>query len=124
MLLLLIAATYGLYLGVERWPSALLPLYFLAGIGAGAAVLAPVAMVQAFPPAVRYTGVSFSYNIPYAFFGGVTPLFVAWIAHINRLGPAHYVAAVAILGLIAILTSAESVSGETLDSERLPSLGR
>ena len=96
----------------------------MAGIGAGAAVLAPVAMVRAFPPAVRYTGVSFSYNIAYAFFGGVTPLFVAWIAHINRLGPAHYVAAVAILGLIGVLMSAESISAETIDSERLPSPGR
>jgi MFS family permease len=59
-MLVLIAATYALYIGAERVPSALLPLYVLAGFGAGSAVLAPIVMVGAFPPAVRFTGVSFS----------------------------------------------------------------
>jgi MFS family permease len=102
LLLVLIAATYGLYIGAERMPSAaLLPLYVLAGIGAGGAVLTPLVMVRAFPPAVRFTGVSFSYNISYAIFGGVTPPLASWLAHLNRLGPAHYVAVVTILGLLA-----------------------
>jgi MFS family permease len=101
--LLLIAATYNLYIGAERLPSTLLPGYVLAGIGAGGAVLTPIVMVGAFPPAVRFTGVSFSYNLSYAVFGGVTPLFVSWLAHLNRLSPAHYVAAVTLLGLLAIL---------------------
>ena len=105
MLLLLIVASYGLYIGAGRLPSALAPLYALAGIGAGGAVLVPLVMVRAFPPAVRFTGVSFSYNLSYAVFGGVTPLLVSWISHFNRLGPAHYVAAVTILGLLAILTA-------------------
>jgi MFS family permease len=104
-LLLLILATYSLYIGATRLPSALVPLYVLAGIGAGGAVLAPIVMVRAFPPAVRFTGVSFSYNLSYAVFGGVTPLLVSWISHLNQLGPAHYIAAVTILGLVAILTA-------------------
>jgi MFS family permease len=105
VLLMLIAATYGLYLGAEWLPSALLPLYVLAGVGAGGAVLVPLTMVRAFPPAVRLTGVSFSYNISYAVFGGVTPLLVSWLAHLNRFSPAHYIAAVTLLGLVAILTT-------------------
>jgi MFS family permease len=105
LLLLLIAATYGLYIAAERLPSALLPLYALAGIGAGGAVLTPLVMVRAFPPAIRFTGVSFSYNISYAVFGGVTPLLVSWLAHLNRFSPAHYVAAVTVLGLLAILVA-------------------
>jgi MFS family permease len=104
-LLLLISATYGLYISAERLPSALVPLYVLAGIGAGSAVLTPLVMVHAFPDAVRFTGVSFSYNISYAVFGGVTPVFVSWISHLNRFGPAHYIAAVTIVGLAAILTA-------------------
>jgi hypothetical protein len=36
-------------------------------------------------------------------FGGVTPLLVSWLAHVNRLNPAHYVAAVTVLGLLATL---------------------
>jgi MFS family permease len=100
VLLLLIAAIYALYVAASRLPSALLPTYFLAGIGAGGAVLAPILMVRAFPPSVRFTGVSFSYNTSYAIFGGVTPLLVSWLAHLNPLGPSHYVAIVTLLGLL------------------------
>jgi MFS family permease len=102
ILLLLIAATYGLYFGAEHAPSALLPLYALAGIGAGGVVLTPILMVRAFPTQVRFTGVSFSYNIAYAVFGGVTPLVVSWLARADRFSPAHYVALVTMLGLVAM----------------------
>ncbi len=103
MMLLLIVATYGLYYGALRMPSALLPLYILAGIGAGAVTLTPILMVRAFPAPVRFSGVSFSYNIAYAIFGGVTPLFVSWLVHLNRMGPAHYIAAVTCMGLLVTL---------------------
>lgn len=98
-LLLLIAATYGLYLGATS--SALLPLYALAGIGAGAITVTPVLMVRAFPSAIRFSGVSFSYNSAYAIFGGITPLLVSWMVHYNRFSPAHYVAGIAILGILS-----------------------
>jgi predicted MFS family arabinose efflux permease len=100
---LLIAATYGLYVGAERMPSALLPLYVIAGLGAGGAVLTPVLMVRSFPTPVRFSGVSFSYNIAYAIFGGVTPLLVSWLAHVHRFSPAHYVATVALVGVLAAM---------------------
>lgn len=118
--LLLIAATYALYAAADRLPSALLPTYFLAGLGAGGAVLAPILMVRAFPSSVRFTGVSFSYNTSYAVFGGVTPLLVSWLAHLNQLGPSHYVAIVTLLGLIAVLVAPTTHS---LD-EALPEEGR
>jgi len=111
MLLFLIAATYGLYAGAARLPSALMLLYALAGIGAGSAALTPIVMIRAFPPAVRFTGVSFSYNIAYAVFGGVTPLLVSWLGHLDRFSPAHYVAAVAVLGFGAILAGPVSTQG-------------
>jgi MFS family permease len=101
LLLLLIAATYALYVGAGRMPSALLPLYVLAGIGTGGVVLTPIIMVRAFPPQVRFSGVSFSYNVVYAVFGGITPPLVLWLAHLDRIGPAHYIAAVTIAGLCA-----------------------
>jgi MFS family permease len=102
MLLLMIAATYGLYFGAEHAPSALLPLYALAGFGAGGVVLTPILMIRAFPPQVRFTGVSFSYNIAYAVFGGLTPLIVSNLARADRFSPAHYIAVVTMLGLAAI----------------------
>lgn len=103
MLLLLIVSTYGLYLGDKVMPGALLPLYALAGVGAGASVLAPIIMIYAFPASIRFSGVSFCYNIGYAAFGGVTPLLVTWLVHLDRIGPAHYVAAVTVAGLVATL---------------------
>jgi MFS family permease len=102
---LLVAATYGLYFGAEHIHSALTPLYFFAGLGAGASVLTPILMVRVFPPEVRFTGVSFSYNIGCAVVGGVTPLLVSWLAHLDRFSPAHYIAVVAVLGLAATLVS-------------------
>jgi len=100
-LTLMIAATYALYLGAERMPSALLPLYALAGFAAGGVVLTPILMVRSFPAQVRFTGVSFSYNIAYALFGGLTPLIVSSLARVNPLSPAHYIAAVTVLGIVA-----------------------
>jgi MFS family permease len=99
--LLLIASTYGLYCGAATMPFALLPLYALAGVGAGGSVLTPILMICAFPASIRFSGVSFSYNVVYALFGGLTPLLVSWLVHFDRIVPAHYVAASAIAGLAA-----------------------
>jgi MFS family permease len=90
ILLLLIASTYGLYLGAKAMPFALLALYALAGFGAGAAVVAPIIMIHAFPASIRFSGVSFCYNVGYAVFGGLSPLLVSWLVHLDRLGPAHW----------------------------------
>jgi MFS family permease len=103
--LLLIAGTYGLYLAAGYAPSFITPLYFVAGCGAGASVLTPILMVQVFPPEVRFTGVSFSYNVACAAFGGITPLLVSWLAHLDRFSPAHYIAALGVVGVMTILMS-------------------
>jgi MFS family permease len=104
-LLFLMASSYELYRGAATSPSALLPLYVLAGLGAGGVVLTPIAMVRAFPASIRFSGVSFSYNLAYAVFGGVTPLLVSWLAHLNRSGPAYYVMGATFAGLAAILST-------------------
>lgn len=103
ILLLLIASTYGLYLGAGSMHFALLLLYALAGVGAGGSVLTPIMMIRAFPASIRFSGVSFAYNLAYAVFGGVTPLLVSWLVHFDRIAPAHYVAAVTTVGLAATL---------------------
>jgi hypothetical protein len=60
-------------------------------------------MVRGFPPSVRFTGVSFSYNVAYALAGGLTPIIVqAWSLK-DRFGPAHYVAICTAIGLAAAL---------------------
>lgn len=103
MTVLLIASTYALYVCAEQMPSAIVSLYVMVGAAAGVVVLTPIVMVRAFPAAVRFSGFSFSYNVAFALFGGVTPLLVAWLSHLEPLAPAHYIAIVALIGMLAIL---------------------
>ena len=73
-LLLSIVADYLLYWGgFGTGPHTLSLFYILAGIATGSVVLRPILMIRSFPTSVRVTGVSFSYNIAYAVFGGLTP---------------------------------------------------
>ncbi len=100
----LILASYGLFgLAGRTSFGVLLACYGLAGLGAGLVSLVPVVMVQLFPPPIRFSGLSFSYNVAYALFGGVTPPLVSLLAVHDRLGPAHYVAVASAVGLLAVL---------------------
>jgi MFS family permease len=97
--LLLAAAGYALYRGVAADPGHLLGLSAFAGLSVGVVGVVPTVMVRAFPPAVRFSGLSFSYNVAYALFGGLTPFAVALLIARWPLAPAHYVAAVCAVGL-------------------------
>ncbi|MDX9663790.1 MFS transporter [Pseudomonas sp. P5_152] len=84
-------------------PQWLFPLYALTGLLVGTVGAIPAVMVQAFPPAVRFTGLSFSYNLSYAIFGGLTPMIVTASLKYNEMAPAYYVAG---LCLICMSTAA------------------
>src|SRR5258707_13513447 len=86
-LVLMVGSTYLLYLGASQHPALLVPLYVLAGAGSGATVLAPLVMVRIFPPAVRFSGVSVSYNVAYAAFAGRTPFLVFLLATLVSASP-------------------------------------
>lgn len=65
-------------------------LGFFAGfIGAVAYV-----MVHAFPAAVRFSGLSFSYNVSYAVFGGLTPVMISLIQHFVPMAHIWYLAGI------------------------------
>ncbi|GAA0717669.1 MFS transporter [Dokdonella soli] len=96
----LLLATYALYLGLARMPDALFALYAVAGFCVGVVGVIPVLLVRAFPPPVRFSGISFAYNVAYAIFGGLTPLFVTVLMKVQPLAPAHYVAALCVLGVV------------------------
>jgi MFS family permease len=98
---LLLAATYALYLGTAANAAALPPLYALAGLCVGVVGVIPVLLVDAFPPPVRFSGISFAYNVAYAVFGGLTPLIVAALVKWTPLAPAHYVGALCLIGAVA-----------------------
>ncbi len=110
----LISSTYALFLGTANDPDDLVWLYALAGLFVGVVAVVPYVMVRAFPSAVRFTGVSFSYNIAYAVFGGATPVAVQLMVRTNPLGPAHYLAFTVLVGVVAVVVNAaRGVAHET-----------
>jgi MFS family permease len=102
----LIISTYALFLGTAANPGHLVGLYALAGLCVGTMAVVPYVMVRAFPAVVRFTGVSFSYNVAYAFFGGLTPVAVQLMLKYDKLGPAHYVAFTVVVGVAAVVANA------------------
>ncbi|MCP1375066.1 MFS transporter [Dyella lutea] len=94
---LMTLATGALYLDLQCGAAHFLPLYALAGFTVGVVGVVPTVMVDAFPPAVRFSGLSFSYNVAYAVFGGITPpLIGALVKGLGSLAPAYYVALAAL----------------------------
>ncbi|NDJ58990.1 MHS family MFS transporter [Enterobacteriaceae bacterium 4M9] len=79
--------------------SALFICYGLAGLSVGVVGAVPFVMVRAFPAAVRFSGISFSYNVSYAIFGGMTPIVVTLMMRFSPHAPAWYVLALALMGL-------------------------
>ncbi|MBQ1784063.1 MAG: MFS transporter [Gammaproteobacteria bacterium] len=106
----LLASSIWFYHGLpaEGWQNAYMVTAFFVGV-VGAI---PVVLVRAFPPALRFSGLSFSYNVAYAIFGGLTPVMLSLWMKADRLAPSHYVAGLAVLGIVLALTL------------RLPPLGK
>ena len=95
--------TLLLYRGASERPELLIPLYVLAGLGAGVVGVVPTVMVRAFPAPVRFSGLSFSYNMAYALFGGLTPLLVTFLIQSSPFAPAYYVVALGGVGMAVAL---------------------
>jgi len=98
--LLLAAVSWTFYSNLKAHPDWLFPLYALSGLCVGMIGAVPFVMVKAFPAAVRFSGLSFSYNLAYAIFGGLTPMLAALLLKWSPLGPAYYVVALCGLGLL------------------------
>jgi MFS family permease len=100
----LLLAGYALYLDLAAGGRHFIALYAVTGLAVGVVGVVPVLMVQAFPPAVRFSGLSASYNLAYALFGGLTPPLIGLLMQrFGVLAPAHYVAATAVLGMAVAL---------------------
>jgi len=95
-------STYALYIDLQSGGVHLFPLYALAGVFAGVAGIVPAVLVASFPPPIRFSGISVSYNVAYAIAGAATPVLVGYLATTaGGLGPAHYVAIVSLVGVAA-----------------------
>ncbi|MFC0266449.1 MFS transporter [Kushneria aurantia] len=84
----------------------LFPLYALVGFFCGLVGIVPAIAVKSFPAAIRFTGLSFSYNVAYAFAGGFTPMVVTSSIEVLPMSPAWYVALVMLVGVVLGLSLA------------------
>ncbi|HGH3371997.1 TPA: MFS transporter [Kluyvera cryocrescens] len=97
--ILLACSSWLFYHLAGTHPEQLFLLYGLVGLCVGVVGAVPYVMVRAFPAEVRYTGISFSYNLSYAIFGGLTPIAVTMLMGVSPMAPAWYVLALSLLGL-------------------------
>ncbi|KTC38725.1 MFS transporter, partial [Pseudomonas putida] len=98
--LALLATSWTLFHSLHDHPDWLFPLYAVTGLCVGVIGAVPYVMVKAFPAVVRFSGLSFSYNVAYAIFGGLTPMAVTLLMKSNPMGPAYYVAAICVIGFV------------------------
>lgn len=98
----LAVSAYAFYIGLAPGigEAELMLRYGVAGLFCGAISTVPIVATRAFPPPIRFSGLSFSYNVAYAVFGGITPVLTQlWLQH-DRLAPAHYVSATVLLAIV------------------------
>jgi MFS family permease len=95
----LLVTSYYFY-GTLAQGASLFVTYSLVGFFVGTVGTIPFLLVRAFPPAIRFSGMSFSYNMAYAIFGGLTPMVLTLWAAKDPLAPAHYVAMLSVLGIV------------------------
>lgn len=97
--LLLGVSAVGLYLGCAVMPQYLTIWYAICGFCVGVVGVVPGVAVRAFPADVRFSGLSFSYNVAYAILGGLTPVLVSVLLPLSKFAPAYYVAVLSLLGV-------------------------
>lgn len=70
----------------------------------------PCFLAEIFPTRVRFTGFAFSFNIANAIFGGTAPFIATWLIQAtgNKMAPAWYLLAAAVVALISMLASRET----------------
>ena len=83
-------SSYWFYSQLPGTGSSLVWGYALMGFFVGSISLTPIVSTRAFPPAVRFTGLSFAYNMAYAVFGGLTPVLISLWVKQDVQGPGHY----------------------------------
>jgi MFS family permease len=93
-------ATCLFYSSLPGGTTYLLPLYALAGLTVGIVSIVPHIMVKSFPPPIRFSGISFAYNVSYAIFGGLTPLIVTSLPSKDLLYSGYYVILLCLVGIV------------------------
>ncbi len=116
-LLVSIVAPYPIFaLLMDGASHAQLYLIFI-GVGALTGVFAgimPATMSEMFPTASRTTGVSISFGLATAVFGGFAPFIATWLINLtgSPLSPTYYVIAASVVSLLAILRVRETAHAD------------
>lgn len=96
--------------------------YMFIGYFAGTTVTMPIVSIPAFPAAVRYTGVSFSYNMAFAASSIVSFALIQLLFTITPLAPAYYLFVLSAISILAGLTHLAqyglTISSRTSQSKR------
>lgn len=74
--------------------------YAIAGSAVGVTAMIPAIALGGFPARVRFSGLSFSYNVAYAIAGGLTPVLLSLAMKDNPSAPVHYIVGMAVLGIV------------------------
>ena len=96
----LLVSSYLFYSWLPGSPDSLSLTYGLTGFFVGAATTVPIVAVRSFPAPLRFSGLSFSYNLSYAVFGGLTPIVLTLWLRTTPMAPAYYVGGLAVLGIV------------------------
>lgn len=115
--LILLITSYVLFLDLSYGGGNFIPLYTLTGFTVGVVGVVPTVMIHAFPAAIRFSGLSFSYNMSYAVFGALTPPLMSFVSSsFGALTPAHYVALTSVVSIIVGLWSLKNFSSYPVKS--------
>lgn len=77
----------------------------------------PCFLSEIFPTKIRYSGFALSFNLANAIFGGTAPLVATWLIQTtgNKLAPAWYLVAAALIAMVAMLASRETAGKPLAD---------
>ncbi len=97
---MLMSVIFYLSLGIASHAQ-LFFLYMLLGLSSGTVGMVAYALVNMFPAAIRFSGISVSYNVSYAIAGGMTLPIVQWLSLYSPIGAMYYIIPVCIISLFA-----------------------
>ncbi|NUF48401.1 MFS transporter [Gilliamella sp. ESL0250] len=79
-------------------------IWAVFGLFIGSVAMTPIIGTRTFPPAIRYSGLSFSYNLAYALFSAITPtLTIYLLSPEHLLGEYSYLGAGIYISFVALI---------------------
>jgi MFS family permease len=102
--LISIGPIYWLF-SIHQAHAVIAALMLMAVLGAFIIGVYPALLIELFPTEVRYSGYAFSYNVGFAIFGGLSPLFASYLILTtgNPLSPAICFFITALLAFVALI---------------------